>query len=179
MGLTHDVLNGQRLKTLTATELAEDSVGSSELADNAVDADAISAGVITGAKLTTPANTRIAQMYLADLSATETQYIFVAPAACTITEINIVVETTITANDTNYWTVQIRNLTGSNNLLATAQNTKAAGGGTMTADAVWGITPDQNATIASGAVIELQATKFSSGSNWVRAIVTVEYTVAT
>ncbi len=91
-------------------------------------------------------------------SATDQRYLFVAPYDCTIDQVLLVSDTAIAANDTNYYSFQVQNLTAAAALLSSAQTTQATGGTAITGDAPYALSPDQNATISDGDVLELQVT---------------------
>ncbi len=106
------------------------------------------------------------------------RYIFVAPYDCSIDQIQIVSDTTVVADDINYYTFQIQNLTRAEALLASAKTTSATGGTAITADAVYPLDPDQNTVIGDGDVIELQVTESGVATDLTGAeiLVVVEYT---
>lgn len=119
---------------------------------------------------------------LGALTATGDHYLFVAPDACTITKVRLVPDaaTTSTAG-VNEWGFQLRNLTGAVNLFSAAPTTATAVGGVgggveFAVDTPWNLTPDQNATLAAGDVLELQITKTGAPGNTGRTLVLVEYT---
>jgi len=92
-----------------------------------------------------------------------------------IDEISIANLTTITANDTNYWTFQIHNETDSLDLLVAAKTTKSTGGSTMTAKTIYNLGTLQNATLGCGKVIEFQATKSSSATDITNLICSITW----
>lgn len=118
----------------------------------------------------------------AAVSATGEQTLLVSPSAAlfpegakyvVIDEVLITLDTTVTADNTNYWDFQIVNKTASVNLLATAQDTTITAGSTITANEAWSIVPDQNASIGAGNIIELNFTKHSSGANLTNCSATI------
>ncbi len=115
---------------------------------------------------------------LAGWSATDQRYLFVAPYDCTIDQVWLVSDTAITAHDTNYYTFQVQNLTAAAALLSSAQTTKVTGGTAITADTPYAVSPDQNATISDGDVLELQVTGAGSPTTLATAEIAgvVEYT---
>jgi len=107
------------------------------------------------------------------ISSTDEKRIFTAPYAidtppgmvCKIDAVYLTNESTITADNTNYWSVQLSTITPTTvDLLSTAQNTTITSGTTITADTPWKITPDQNQVLLPGAVLELVLTKASSAT---------------
>ena len=91
-------------------------------------------------------------------NATDQRYLFVAPYDCKIDQISLVSDTAVAANDTNYYSFQVQNLTAAAALLSSAQTTQITGGAAITADTPYSVSPDQNATISNGDVLELQIT---------------------
>jgi len=138
----------------------------------------IASGVILGADCTTPLKTKSQLSKIGSVTATDEKFVFVAPTVCTITAAYFVNDATIATNDTNYWTVQLTNLTQANNLAATAQNTKTTGGTAITANTVWDLAVDQNLTMAANDVLEMVFTKSSSATSLSEVVSVVYYTVA-
>ncbi len=106
------------------------------------------------------------------------RYVFVAPYDCQIDQVQIVSDTAVAANDTNYYAFQVQNLTQAEALLASAQTTQSTGGTAITADAAYTLDPDQNQVIDDGDVIELQITETGVATDLTGAeiLVVVEYT---
>lgn len=156
-----------------------ESIGTSELANLAVTTAKIADGNVTGAKLSTPANTRVVAVAIGGVADSgEDNHIFVAPSACTITDVRLVSDTATTSSDgSNNYTFQVVNKTQTENLLASAVSTNS---NEIAADTSFAITPDQNATIADGDVLELTIAENGTATDLSSAKVTifVEYTVA-
>lgn len=110
--------------------------------------------------------------------ATDQRYLFVAPYDCNIDQVCLVSDTAVAANDTNYYSFQVQNLTQSEALLSSAQTTQATGGTAITADTPYAVTPDQNQVISDGDVLELQVTETGVATDLTGAeiIAVVEYT---
>ena len=110
--------------------------------------------------------------------ATDQRYLFVAPYDCRIDQVYLVSDTAVAANDTNYYSFQVQNLTQSEALLSSAQTTQATGGTAITADTPYAVTPDQNQVISDGDVLELQVTETGVATDLTGAeiIAVVEYT---
>ena len=89
-------------------------------------------------------------------SATFDRFLAIGRGAMTILDCKLLVGTTIASSGTDYWTFQIRNVTAAVNLLSTAATTN---GTAATADTAFSITPNQNATLTNGDVLQLQVTK--------------------
>ena len=109
------------------------------------------------------------------ISATADRNCFYAYQAAIIVAVRLTVKTTIAANDTNYWTMQIVNNTGPVNLCSSAPTTKATGGTAMTSDTAWSLGVDQNLTLAAVDVLQWTATKTSSANALVNPTCTVVY----
>ena len=109
---------------------------------------------------------------------TTQRYVFVAPYDCKIDQVSVVSDTAVAANDTNYYSFQVQNLTQAESLLASAKTTQATGGTAITADAAYDLGPDQNTVIDDGDVIELQVTETGVATDLTAAevLVVVEYT---
>ncbi len=110
--------------------------------------------------------------------ATDQRYLFVAPYDCKIDQVSIVSDTAVAANDTNYYSFQVQNLTAANALLSAAKTTQATGGTAITGDAVYDLSPDQNQVISDGDVLELQVTETGTATGLTSAEIVgiVEYT---
>ncbi len=106
------------------------------------------------------------------------RYIFVAPYDCQIDQVQIVCDTAVAANDTNYYAFQVQNLSEAEALLSSAVTTQATGGAAIAADVPYGLDPDQNTVISDGDVIELQVTETGTATDLTAAeiLVVVEYT---
>ena len=109
------------------------------------------------------------------VSASQDNFIFTPNEAVTIDEVTLISSVAVTANDTNYWSFQVANLTQADDLLAAAQTTQATGGAGITADEAFSITPDQNASIAAGDVLELQITETGTATSLAGVVVAVHY----
>jgi len=108
-------------------------------------------GVVTALK------TKVCCKDIEGFNASQQEYIFVAPYACTIVSIGIVSDTATTSSDavTN-WSFQVSNLTVSSNLLSSAKATSAT---EITGDALYDLGADQYLALSAGDVLEFQATK--------------------
>ena len=117
-------------------------------------------------------------MTLDGWSGTDQRYLFVAPYACVIDGVQLVSDVAVAANDTNYYSFQVQNLTAGESLLAAVQTTKVTGGSAITADTPFTIAPDQNTVISDGDVLELQITGSGTPTDLSAAeiIAVVEYT---
>jgi len=84
--------------------------------------------------------------------------VFVAPKACYVKSAKLVSLLALAANDTNYVTITLKNVTQTTAMAATAKTTKATGGTAFVANTAWDITIDQENTLAAGDVIQLSIT---------------------
>jgi len=109
------------------------------------------------------------------ISATADRNIFYSYVAAYIVAVKLFAKTTVAANDTNYWTIQVVNNTGAVDLVATAPTTEATGGTAITSDTAWDVGVDQNLTLAAGDVLQLTATKTAAGADLVNPMVAVVY----
>ena len=138
------------------------------------DATLSSAGALT---LATPAKTKVAAINIGGIANSgQNDHVFVAPSACTITNLTIVSDTATTgSNGSNNYTFQIANRTQTNNLLSAVVSTN---GNEIAADTAFDVTPDQNATLAANDVLELVITENGTATDLTSAKVTafVEYT---
>ncbi len=112
---------------------------------------------------------------LGDISASGNYYLLTAEADIRIIDMTLVVDTDIALSGTNYWDVQLVNLTMNDNLLATADtyNKTVA----IMGDTAKVITMDQNRNVREDSVLELQLTKNASADNLSGLYVSVKYVV--
>jgi len=117
----------------------------------------IGAGKVSPSKADTALKTKVCCKDIEGFNASQQEYIFVAPYACTIVSIGIVSDTATTSSDavTN-WSFQVSNLTVSSNLLSSAKATSAT---EITGDALYDLGADQYLALSAGDVLEFQATK--------------------
>ena len=164
MGIEHSELNGQQLN-LSADALAANSVDSAEIVANAVRTQ----------ELSTVANTNSTVVSLGDTNATQQKFVFVAPAACTVTRIGFVVDTTVTSDATgSHWSIQVRDMVGGTLVVDFAND----GTGTpLTANVVTDAPALTNTALSADDVLELQLTKAGSGADLKELTVVVDYTL--
>lgn len=131
-------------------------------------------------------DTKSIQMNFGTISATTSpvKIVGVIPKNATITGINVLVGTTITANDTNYWTFAVTNVgaagAGTTAILAAsdANTTKATGGTGITALDTTALTLNgtaANLAVNAGDAITFTATKAASAANLVEATIQINY----
>ena len=110
--------------------------------------------------------------------ATDQRYIFVAPYDCSIDQVQLVSDTAVAASDTNYYAIQVQNLTQAEALLSSAKTTESTGGTAITADAAYTLDRDQNTVVDDGDVLEIQITETGTATDLTSAeiLVVVEYT---
>lgn len=117
------------------------------------------------------------------LSATYTADVFQADKDVTITSFKLAVRTSVTANDTNYWEVNLINEgddgSGTDDLLdntSDVNTTKATGGSGLTADVLRDFALDSgNVAITAGDVLRLVLTKTASGADLVGVFIEIGY----
>ena len=111
-------------------------------------------------------------------SGVDQRYLFVAPYDCRIDQVSLVSDTAVQASDSNYYALQVRNLTQSESLLSSPLRTRTSNAGAITEDEVFDLSPDQNQVVDDGDVLELQVSKTGSPANLSAAeiIAVVEYT---
>jgi len=143
-------------------ELNTDAVTSPKIADFAVLTANINTDAVTPNKLSEAALRRTEGTYIGTLSASTNMHVFHAPCYCSIAEVTVSVDTTVAISNTDYWQAQVANMTQSNDLLSAATDTI---GVAITADTVRTLGPDQNTTLNTDDVLELQLTKVASGAN--------------
>lgn len=115
---------------------------------------------------------------LAGWNGSDQRYVFVAPYDCNIDQVQVVSDTAVAASDTNYYALQVQNLTQAEALLSAAKTTESTGGIAVTADIPYALNPDQNTVVDDGDVIELQITETGVATDLTNAeiLVVVEYT---
>ncbi len=117
-------------------------------------------------------------VHLDGWNGTDQRYLFVAPYDCRIDQVSLLSDTAVQASDTNYYSLQIRNLTQSESLLSSPRRTRTSGGEAITGDEVFELSPDQNRVLDDGDVLELQITEAGSPVDLTDAelVAVVEYT---
>lgn len=160
--LAADAVETAKIKdaNVTAAKLATDSVETAKIKDLNV----------TDAKIAATAAVRvkIETFRFADITATDSIYLIAVPTGYTmdVIEAALLVETTVAADDTDYWSANIRNITAGNDLLAAAKSTQVTGGTAITQYVPWVLTADQNNTaIAAQSVIAITFTKSASAAD--------------
>jgi hypothetical protein len=91
------------------------------------------------------------------------RFLAIGRGTMTILDCKFLSGTTIPSSGTDYWTFQIRNVTAAVNLLSTAATTN---GTAATADTAFSITPNQNATLTNGDVLQMQVTETGTATNF-------------
>jgi len=109
-------------------------------------------------------------------------YIFVAPSACTILAIKLVTESEVPADASDYWELQVRNLTQSLDLLDPVRSTQLSGDnvGALSADTANDLDTGsflQNASLVTDDVLQLQITERGHAPNIEDILVVVVYEV--
>ena len=110
------------------------------------------------------------------VATSENTYALICPAGITVLACKIISDTGVTANDTNYWSFQLRNTTASVDLYAAAKTTKVTGGTAITAGTVYDLAGTlQNSTPAAGDVLQFQITKTASATTMTTVSVELTY----
>lgn len=134
-------------------------------------------------------NTKLArvQAQIATVSATTAMWRLIAPCAGSLSLLGINVGTTITANDTDYWTFDAQYKgaagTGTTAMLAAtdANTTKATGGSGLTSNVTRSFTlhgTSANLVVVKNELIIVTATKAASAANLVTPTLTADFTFA-
>lgn len=118
---------------------------------------------------------RVVRHNLGTISATGNYFLLTAETSIKIKNVRFLVDTAISVSTTNYWTIQLANLTQVDDLLSTVDNFNYDTA--IAADVRYSVAPDQNTLLRSGDTLELQLTKVSSGANLSGLLVEVEYVV--
>lgn len=118
---------------------------------------------------------QVATVPIGTLSATDNKYLFIAGTGVhVISDVVIVSELGVASSGTDYWTFVVQNLTAAVALKAVAKTTN---GSALTANAAYAFGLDQNLTLASGDVLQLQATKTGSPNALTECLAVVRYKV--
>jgi hypothetical protein len=118
----------------------------------------------------------VANVTLGAVSATTTLISFIAPFDCELVDINIATKDAISANDTNYWTIDVAD--ADSNTIA-SKTTKETGGEGFSAYTAWNIgalDTDYN-RLSAGEVVKLTLTKTASATALAEALATIKYKV--
>lgn len=142
-------------------------------------------GRVTGKQLSTAARTKRLTVQLGTISATSSFRVILPAHVGTIARVSIAVGTTVSANDTNFWTFALVNKeaggAGTTATLAAtdANTTKATGGSAITADIKRNLTlhgTAGNLNTAAEDVLVFTATKTASAANLVEATLAIDIT---
>lgn len=118
---------------------------------------------------------QVATVPIGTLSASDNKYLFIAGTGVhVISDVVIVSELGVASSGTDYWTFVVQNLTAAVALKAVAKTTN---GSALTANAAYAFGLDQNLTLASGDVLQLQATKTGSPNALTECLAVVRYKV--
>lgn len=126
------------------------------------------------------ARERVALVRIGDVSATGNYPIWCGAPAVTLTEINVVVQTAITGDNTNYWGFAVYNQQDAADVLAADRETTVSGGGfsALTSESL-GSFASGKAALDADDVLQLQITKTASAADLDELLVSIKYTVAT
>ena len=112
------------------------------------------------------------------VTAAHSREIFRAPSEVLIKRISIVVNVTIAASNSDYWTFNVVNVTkGSCSLFSTAPTTKAASLNGLTQNTNKDLTPDQNLYLTTDDVLRIDFTETGVTSNLQDCIVAIDWEV--
>ncbi len=111
-------------------------------------------------------------------NANKNVYVFVAPYDCRIDQVSLTSDIAVAANDTNYYSFQVQNVTKSLSLLSAVKTTRVTGGQAITANAPYDLSPNQNLVVSDGDVLQLQVTETGVATDLTtgEVVATVEYT---
>ncbi len=111
-------------------------------------------------------------------NSSDQRYIFIAPYDCKIDRVTLLSDTAVSASDTNFYSLQVRNISSSKSLLDNRQTTRATGGSAIVADTAYVLAPDQNEVMLEGEVLELQIIEGGSAADLASAqvLAAVDYT---
>lgn len=146
----------------------------------------VGTGGITGALMSTASKTTVLEIDLGTVSATGSPSAIIAPSfASKLTRASVIVDTTLAANDTDYWTFTLVNKTssgaGSTAMLAAsdANTTKATGGAGFTNYVERQLTlhgTAANLDVAANDGLLFTATKSGSAANLSKGRLKLEFT---
>lgn len=181
--------------TIGAAEIADDAIDSRHVAAGALDTEHYAASSVG---VTAIKDDAIDSRHLAagavDVEHTENQlkyktfgyaqdnaittgatsiYLWIAPVACTLVNVELLACSTINGSTANHWKFQVDNKTDGTTLLSTtafdAAETRNATD--ITADTRYQLNPDMNLGLAAGDVLELNLSVSGAPSPWRRPFV--------
>jgi len=107
---------------------------------------------------------RTTAVNLGTVNSTSDYFAYYANSTTIVTGVSLISRAGSPVHGTDYWTVQLANLTKAVNLLSAAK-TNFTGGTAIVADTAWTMTPDQNTIMSHGDVLEVQFTKAASAAD--------------
>lgn len=119
---------------------------------------------------------------LGALTASKNVYILCPSDSVTIQRLRLVPDAaTVSTAGVNEWSFQLRNKSSAVNLFSASPTTATAVGGVgggveFAIDVSWNLTPNQNANMTVGQVLEFQITKVGAPGNTARTLLSVEFT---
>lgn len=162
-----------------AGTIGNGTVGTTQLASNAVTTDKILNANVTVPKLSATANSRPIIVPLGAVSATTSQVAFVAPTAGSLNAAKIVTKDAVAANDTNYWTFALTNkgAAGAGTDKIVEKTTKIDGGSALEAytPLSLGTLDEAHKVLAAGDVVLFTATATESPTSLAEAALMLEF----
>jgi hypothetical protein len=155
-----------------ATAFFDETTVDLKFAAAAIDGDRLKSGGVTGTQLSVTAATKAVAVNISGFNASVNKFVFIAPSACTIQEVMIVSDTATSGSDgSNKFDFQVSNRTQTEDLLSVLATTNSA---ELAIDVAKSVTPDQNATIDQGDVLEFQIVKTGTPTDLSSAEVMVQ-----
>jgi len=162
-----------------AGTIGNGTVGTTQLASNAVTTDKILNANVTVPKLSAAANSRAIIVPLGAVSATTSQVVFVAPTAGTLNAAKIVTKDAVAMNDTNYWTFVLtdKGAAGTGTDKIVEKTTKETGGSALVAYKALdlGTLDATHKVLAAGDVVLFTATKSGGATELAEAALMLEF----
>lgn len=162
-----------------AGTIGNGTVGTTQLASNAVTTAKILNANVTVPKLSVTANSRPIIVPLGAVSATTSQVAFVAPTAGSLNAAKIVTKDAVVANDTDYWTFTLTNLgaAGAGTDKIVEMTTEATGGTGLAAytPLSLGTLDETHKVLAAGDVVLFTTTKSADATALAEAALMLEF----
>jgi len=162
-----------------AGTIGNGTVGTTQLANNAVTTDKILDANVTVPKLSATANSRPIIVPLGDVSADTSIVAFVAPTNGALNAAKIVTKDAVDANDTKYWTFTLTNkgAAGAGTDKIVEKTTKATGGSALEAYTALslGTLNETHKVLAAGDVVLFTATKAADAAELTEATLMLEF----
>jgi hypothetical protein len=123
---------------------------------------------------------QVSRTEFGSVSVTTTKYLLIMPRKGNVTKLQLVCDTTSSSSSGNEWTFQIVNVTATLDLFSAAPGTFTSvggvgGGADFAPNVPIVLTPDQNALIDAGDVLELVVTEVGAATSLLRLWAQLEY----